>query len=47
MRNVLTIAGKELRGFFASPIGWVVMGLFVVTMAGFLPRHLLHVFGGE
>ena len=26
---------------------WVVMGLFVVTMAGFLPRHLMHVFGGE
>ena len=26
---------------------WVVLGLFVVTMAGFLPRHLMHVFGGE
>jgi len=26
---------------------WVVIGLFVVTMAGFLPRHLMHVFGGE
>ncbi|MFS0704805.1 succinate dehydrogenase, cytochrome b556 subunit [Cellulomonas sp. 179-A 9B4 NHS] len=26
---------------------WVVMGLVVVTMAGFLPRHLMHVFGGE
>lgn len=25
---------------------WVVLGLWVVTMAGFLPRHLLHVFGG-
>ncbi|MGP7960505.1 succinate dehydrogenase, cytochrome b556 subunit [Sanguibacter sp. A247] len=25
---------------------WVVVGLFVVTMAGFLPRHLMHVFGG-
>jgi succinate dehydrogenase / fumarate reductase cytochrome b subunit len=24
-----------------------VLGLFVVTMAGFLPRHLMHVFGGE
>jgi succinate dehydrogenase / fumarate reductase, cytochrome b subunit len=24
-----------------------VVGLFVVTMAGFLPRHLMHVFGGE
>ncbi|GAA3797582.1 succinate dehydrogenase, cytochrome b556 subunit [Cellulomonas soli] len=26
---------------------WVVIGLFAVTMAGFLPRHLMHVFGGE
>lgn len=25
---------------------WVVVGLFVVTMAGFLPRHLSIVFGG-
>lgn len=24
---------------------WVVVGLCVVTMAGFLPRHLMHVFG--
>ena len=26
---------------------WVVLGLFVVTMAGFLPRHLSIVFGGH
>jgi len=26
---------------------WVTLGLFVVTMAGFLPRHLMNVFGGE
>lgn len=25
---------------------WIVVGLFVVTMAGFLPRHLMNVFGG-
>ena len=25
---------------------WIVVGLTVVTMAGFLPRHLSHVFGG-
>ena len=24
---------------------WVVIGLWVVTMAGFLPRHLMNVFG--
>ncbi len=26
---------------------WVVWGLFAVLMAGFLPRHLMVVFGGE
>lgn len=26
---------------------WVVVGLVVATMAGFLPRHLMHVFGGN
>jgi succinate dehydrogenase / fumarate reductase cytochrome b subunit len=26
---------------------WVVWGVFVVLMAGFLPRHLMNVFGGE
>ncbi len=25
---------------------WIVWGLFAVLMAGFLPRHLMHVFGG-
>lgn len=25
---------------------WIVWGIFVVLMAGFLPRHLAHVFGG-
>jgi succinate dehydrogenase / fumarate reductase cytochrome b subunit len=25
---------------------WIVVGLTVVLMAGFLPRHLGHVFGG-
>lgn len=26
---------------------WVVIALWAVAMAGFLPRHLMHVFGGE
>jgi len=26
---------------------WVVIALFVLTMAGFLPRHLVNVFGGH
>ncbi|WP_297081068.1 succinate dehydrogenase, cytochrome b556 subunit [uncultured Demequina sp.] len=25
---------------------WIVWGIFAVLMAGFLPRHLMHVFGG-
>jgi len=25
---------------------WIVWGIFVILMAGFLPRHLGHVFGG-
>lgn len=26
---------------------WIAIGLWVVLLAGFLPRHLMHVFGGE
>ena len=26
---------------------WVVVALWVLLLAGFLPRHLMHVFGGE
>jgi ABC-2 type transport system permease protein len=35
MRNVLAIAGKELRGYFASPIGWVVIGFFALLFGWF------------
>src|SRR4051812_6057210 len=27
-------------------LSWIVWGLFIVMMAGFLPRHLSNVFGG-
>ena len=30
MRNVLAIAGKELRSYFASPIAFVVIGFFAL-----------------
>lgn len=40
MRNVLTIAGKELRGYFVSPMGWVVMGLFALLFGYFFMAHL-------
>ena len=31
---------------FQKVMLWAVIGLFVVTMAGFLPRHLINVFTG-
>jgi gliding motility-associated transport system permease protein len=35
MRNVLAIAGKELRGYFSSPIAYVVIGLFALIFGWF------------
>lgn len=40
MRNALAIAGKELRSYFASPIGWVMMGLFAVVFGWFFSTYL-------
>lgn len=40
MRNVLTIAGKELRGYFASPMGWIVLGLFALIFGYFFIAYL-------
>ena len=42
MRNTFTIAGKELRGFFVSPMGWVVMGLFALLFGYFFMAHLTY-----
>ena len=33
-----TIAGKELRGYFASPVAWVMMALFAVIFGLLLHR---------
>jgi len=35
MRNVLAIARKEIRGYFVSPIGWVILGLFALLFGFF------------
>ena len=35
MRNVLAIAGKELRGYFASPIAYVMLGFFALVYGWF------------
>jgi ABC-2 type transport system permease protein len=40
LRNIGTIASKELRGYFASPIAWVVLGLFAVIFGLFFIAHL-------
>jgi len=56
MRNTLAIAHKELRSYFASPIGYIVLGFFsllygwfYVTMLSYFIRQSMQVaqFGGN
>jgi ABC-2 type transport system permease protein len=42
VRNILTIAGKELRGYFGSPIAWVLMGLFAIIFGWFFNVYLTY-----
>ncbi|HSL24269.1 MAG TPA: ABC transporter permease [Vicinamibacterales bacterium] len=35
MRNTLAIAGKELRSYFASPVAYIITGLFAIAFAFF------------
>src|SRR5215207_9929582 len=35
MRNILAIAGKELRGYFTSPIAYIIIGLFALIFGWF------------
>ncbi len=42
IRNILTIAGKELRGYFGSPIAWVMMGLFAIIFGWFFNVYLTY-----
>jgi len=53
MRNILAIAGKELRGYFASPIGYVLIGFFALlfgwffyTLVAFFERQSMQMAGG-
>lgn len=53
MRNILAIAGKELRGYFASPIGYVLVGFFALlfgwffyTLVAFFERQSMQMAGG-
>ena len=43
MRNILAIAGKELRSYFASPIAYIIIGLFALLFGWFFYVYL-HVF---
>jgi ABC-2 type transport system permease protein len=42
LRNISTIAGKELRGYFASPIAWIIMGLFAFIFGWFFMTYLTY-----
>jgi ABC-2 type transport system permease protein len=45
MRNILAIAGKELRSYFASPIAYIVIGCFA-ALYGFFFIAILRYFVG-
>jgi ABC-2 type transport system permease protein len=40
MNNVLAIAQKEMRSYFASPIGYVIIGLFALLFGWFFYAYL-------
>jgi gliding motility-associated transport system permease protein len=42
LRNIGAITGKELRSYFASPIAWVMMGLFAVIFGYFYTVYLAY-----
>ena len=42
MGNVVAIARKELRAYFASPIAYIVIGLFAVIFGIFFGVILLN-----
>ena len=42
LRNITAIAGKELRSYFASPVAWVMMGLFAFIFGWFFLSYLTY-----
>jgi ABC-2 type transport system permease protein len=41
VRNIRAIAGKELRSYFASPIAYVIIGLFALLFSRFFFAYLM------
>ena len=40
LRNTWAVASKELRGYFTSPVAWVMMGLFALIFGWFFISYL-------
>jgi ABC-2 type transport system permease protein len=40
LRNIMTIAGKEFRSYYGSPIAWVLLGLFAAIFGYFFSASL-------
>ena len=40
MRNILAIAGKELRSYFSSPIAYIIIGFFLLPFGVFFYLYL-------
>jgi len=40
LRNIWSVASKELRGYFTSPVAWVMMGLFALIFGYFFVAYL-------
>ena len=40
MRNILAIAGKELRSYFGSPIAYILLGLFALLFGRFFVAYV-------
>lgn len=40
VRNIMAVAAKELRGYFAAPMAWVMMGLFALIFGWFFLSYL-------
>ena len=47
MRNILAIADKELRSYFASPIAYIMIGLFSLLYVGVFLWNLPRTFNAD